>query len=82
MPSELSNPVSLYPQLTPTMIEGLEVFLDLVEPGVFRDQLVQLYLKYLGSAPQELPEDFTDMTESFGFLLQLLTRLEEELRSH
>ncbi|GAB5525259.1 MAG: hypothetical protein Roseis2KO_31310 [Roseivirga sp.] len=81
MPSKTSDPLAPYPDLTLPMVEELQVFLDLVDPGLFRNQLVQLYLKYMVCKPQELPPDFTDMTESLSFFLQFLSRVEKEMRS-
>lgn len=79
MPSKTSDPLAPYPDLTLPMVEELQVLLDLVDPGLFRNKLIQLYLKYIASKPEELPEDFTDMTESLSFLLQFLSRVEQEL---
>ncbi|MCE7994682.1 MAG: hypothetical protein HEP71_22095 [Roseivirga sp.] len=80
MPSQTSDPLAPYPDLTLPMVEELQVFLDLVDPGLFSGQLMQLYLKYMASQPEELPADFTDMTESLSFLLQFLSRVEQELK--
>lgn len=80
MPSNISDSLAPYPDLTLPMIEELQVFIDLVDPGLFRNQLVQLYLKYMSSESQELPEDFKDMTESLSFLLQFLTKVEQEVK--
>jgi hypothetical protein len=79
MPPKTSNPLAPYPDLTLPMVEELQVLLDLVDPGTLRNQLMQLYLKYIVHKPREMPEDFADMTESLSFLLQFLTRLEQEL---
>lgn len=80
MPSQISDPLAPYPDLTLPMVEELQVFLDLVDPGLFRNQLVQLYLKFVVSKQDELPEDFSDMTESLSFLLQFLTKVEQEIK--
>lgn len=80
MPSKTSDPLAPYPDLTLPIVEELQVLLDLVDPGVFRNQLMQLYLKYIASKPEELPPDFTDMTESLSFFLQFLSKVEQELK--
>lgn len=80
MPSEISDPLAPYPDLTLPMIEELQVFIDLVDPALFRNQLVQLYLKYMVNKPEELPADFRDMTESLSFFLQFLTKVEGEMK--
>lgn len=79
MPSKTSDPLAPYPDLTLPMVEELQVLLDVVNPGLLKNQLMQLYLQYIINRPQELPPDFTDMTESLSYLLQFLSRVEQEL---
>ena len=80
MPSQISDPLAPYPDLTVPVIEELQVFLDQVDPGLFRNQLVQLYMAYVVSKAEQLPDDFTDMTESLAFFLQFLTKVEQEVK--
>lgn len=81
MPSQISDPLAPYPDLTLPMIEERQVFIDLVDPALFRNQLVQLYLKYMINKPEELPADFADMMESLSFFLQFLTKVEGEIKT-
>ncbi|GAB5524777.1 MAG: hypothetical protein Roseis2KO_26490 [Roseivirga sp.] len=73
-----SDLLAPYPDMNLNIVEELQVFLDLVDPGQFRNQLVQLYMEYAVSKREELPQDFTDMTQSLGFFIQFLNKVERE----
>lgn len=71
-----SDPLAPYPDMNIAIVEELQVLLDLVDPGQFRNQLVQLYMEYAVNKREELPPDFTDMTQSLGYFIQFLNKVE------
>ena len=79
MPDKNIAPLSAFPEITTAMIEELQMFTEVIQPAVFRDQLVSLYLQFVMSSLDGFPTDFQKLTHNLYFFIAFLTHLQEAM---
>ena len=77
-PSIVQEPES-YPHVTPEIIYRLNNLLDSVEPGQFREYLLEIYHLYIIHEHDSLPYNFRELADGMLLLFDFLKFAQEEL---
>lgn len=63
---------SQYHCVTPEVAYRLDSFFEVVGPGEFREQLIELFHSYLRHERRSLPKNFEELTESMVLFMDIL----------
>ena len=72
-------PLTAFPAITTEMIEEFEILIEFIPPAEFRNQLVNLYLQFVISDPEDFPEAFKHTTDNLYIFLEFLTHLQKAI---